>query len=86
MIKSYSTDRDLKIEKTTISVWLKNGGPYVKKLFRCVGCGLPVLEYFSDVKIIFLGGETPNPQNPDKVYKCSVVVRCKRCKQEYKFE
>ena len=87
-MKSYHAEpkKDRIVPTKTISVWLDNSSPYRKKYFRCVNCGLVVLEYFSDVRIIYAGGETPLPENPTAVHSHPLVVRCKRCKQEYRFE
>ena len=78
--------KDRIVPTKMISVWLENSSPQREKLFRCVSCGLPVLQYYSDVRMIFIGGETPLPENPTAVHSHPLVVRCKRCKQEYKFE
>jgi len=72
-----------KIEPTkTISVWLYNGDNFRKKNFRCVNCGLIVFSYFSDVRIIVVGGR-PMMENPTKVYAHPLEIMCKRCKQKY---
>jgi len=86
-MKSWSSElhKD-KIEPTkTISVWLYNEDTYRKKNFRCINCGLIVFEYFSDVKILIVGG-TPTIENPTKVYSHPLEVMCKRCKQKFKVE
>ncbi len=79
-------DRERIVPTKTISVWLDTGNEYRKKYFRCTNCGLVVLEYFSDVRVVFIGSDTPLPDNPSAVYKHPIVVRCKRCKQDFKFE
>jgi len=75
-----------KIEPTKmISVWLENNSEYKKKNFRCCNCGLIVFTYYSDVRILIVGG-TPTIENPTKVYTHPLELMCKRCKQFYRVE
>ena len=86
-MKSWSSElhKD-KIEPTKmVSVWLQNEDDYREKNFRCVNCGLIVFTYYSDTRILIVGG-TPSMENPTKVYTHPLEIMCKRCKQMYRVE